>query len=136
MIRRLQAVKKDTGQSFAVKIIERANAAFDIEALKKEIDTMQRINHPNCIRLHDVFEEVRLLSLPAPPGRALRCTACANRVNVAWHRACSCGHTCACACWGADQRRVQWKIKCRAICWRVSGPGLSFQPSTFSSSLF
>ena len=66
MIRRLQAVKKDTGQSFAVKIIERANAAFDIEALKKEIDTMQRINHPNCIRLHDVFEEVRLLLLPAP----------------------------------------------------------------------
>ena len=63
MIRRLQAVKKDTGQSFAVKIIERANAAFDIEALKKEIDTMQRIDHPNCIHLHDIFVEEKYICL-------------------------------------------------------------------------
>jgi hypothetical protein len=39
----LQAKKRDTGLLYAVKIIERSNAAFDIEALKKEIDTMQRI---------------------------------------------------------------------------------------------
>jgi len=44
-------------------MIERANPAFDVEALRKEIDTMQRINHPNCIRLHDVFEEEKYICL-------------------------------------------------------------------------
>lgn len=38
-------------------MITRSDPAFDFEALRKEISTMQRINHPNCIRLHDVFEE-------------------------------------------------------------------------------
>ena len=58
-----QAQRKDSGKRFAVKMIERANPAFDVEALRKEIDTMQRINHPNCIRLHDVFEEEKYICL-------------------------------------------------------------------------
>mmetsp|Transcript_52818 Transcript_52818/g.85470 ORF Transcript_52818/g.85470 Transcript_52818/m.85470 type:complete len:665 (-) Transcript_52818:184-2178(-) len=58
-----EAQRKDSGKRFAVKMIERANPAFDVEALRKEIDTMQRINHPNCIRLHDVFEEEKYICL-------------------------------------------------------------------------
>ena len=44
-------------------MIERSNPAFDLEALRKEVVTMQRINHPNCIRLHDVFEEGNYICL-------------------------------------------------------------------------
>ena len=94
----LQAQHKDTGQSFAVKIIERANAAFDIEALKKEIETMQRINHPNCIRLHDVFEEVGLspVTSRSPSRDTWMCSVQTAVAPRAFMLACMC--VCVCVC--------------------------------------
>jgi len=62
-VRTYQAQENSTGKRYAVKMIKRENPAFDIEALRKEIDTMQRINHPNCIRLHHVFEEDEYICL-------------------------------------------------------------------------
>jgi serine/threonine protein kinase len=53
----------DTGKRFAVKMIELANPSFDLDALCKEIDTMQRIDHPNCIHLHDIFVEEKYICL-------------------------------------------------------------------------
>jgi serine/threonine protein kinase len=44
-------------------MIERSNPAFDLAALRKEVETMQLINHPNAIRLHDVFEEGNYICL-------------------------------------------------------------------------
>uniref|UniRef100_A0A0C3TT10 Protein kinase domain-containing protein n=1 Tax=Guillardia theta (strain CCMP2712) TaxID=905079 RepID=A0A0C3TT10_GUITC len=55
-----EAQHKHTGVRVAIKMIDRSNpgfVAFDADALRKEIATMHRINHRNCIRLHEVFEE-------------------------------------------------------------------------------
>ena len=40
----------------AIKMIDRNNAAFDLAALRKEVAVMQRIEHRNCIRLHEVSD--------------------------------------------------------------------------------
>lgn len=58
-----EAMDKRTGERFAVKIIDRQNPSFDGEALKKEIRIMQRIRHPNCIRLHGVYSDSQQIFL-------------------------------------------------------------------------
>ena len=58
-----QALKIETGRRYAVKMIDTTNRAFEMSALRKEIDTMQRIDHINCIHLHGVFEEDKYICL-------------------------------------------------------------------------
>ena len=49
---------KQTQQSFAIKIVTKAKLTHEDEvALKDEIAVLQELNHPNIIRLYDVFEE-------------------------------------------------------------------------------
>jgi len=54
---------KKTGQRVAIKMIDRNNKAFDLAALNKEVAVMQRIEHRNCIRLHEVLEEKHTICL-------------------------------------------------------------------------
>lgn len=54
-----QGVKKTTGESFAVKSIEKKKileTPRNLIALGKEIDILRRIHHPNVIKLYEVFE--------------------------------------------------------------------------------
>jgi len=49
---------KATGDSYAIKIVTKSKLSKEDEvALKDEIDVLQELQHPNIIRLYDVFEE-------------------------------------------------------------------------------
>jgi serine/threonine protein kinase len=49
---------KDTGGTFAIKIVNKAKLTPEDEsALKDEIQVLSELKHPNIIRLYDVFEE-------------------------------------------------------------------------------
>lgn len=49
---------KQSGESFAIKIVTKAKlTAEDEQALKDEIDVLSELKHSNIIRLYDVFEE-------------------------------------------------------------------------------
>jgi calcium/calmodulin-dependent protein kinase I len=49
---------KYTNESYAIKIVTKAKLTHEDEvALKDEIAVLQELNHPNIIRLFDVFEE-------------------------------------------------------------------------------
>mmetsp|Transcript_65940 Transcript_65940/g.162287 ORF Transcript_65940/g.162287 Transcript_65940/m.162287 type:complete len:475 (+) Transcript_65940:104-1528(+) len=50
-------VPKDGGPHVAIKIIDKKDAQFDKESLEQEIAIMKKVNHPNCIKLHEVFDE-------------------------------------------------------------------------------
>lgn len=58
-----EARHRQSGERFAIKMIDRNNPGFDGEALKKEIRIMQLINHPNCIRLHEVYHDTGMICL-------------------------------------------------------------------------
>lgn len=49
---------RQTGDSFAIKIVTKAKLSHEDEvALKDEIAVLKELDHPNIIRLYDVFEE-------------------------------------------------------------------------------
>jgi calcium/calmodulin-dependent protein kinase I len=49
---------KKTGESYAIKIVTKSKLTHEDEvALKDEIDILQELQHPNIIRLYDVFDE-------------------------------------------------------------------------------
>lgn len=51
-------VHKQTGNSFAIKIVTKAKLTLeDEEALKEEISVLRELKHPHIIRLYDVFDE-------------------------------------------------------------------------------
>lgn len=50
-------IPKDGGQNVAVKIIDKKDAQFDKDSLEQEIAIMKKVDHPNCIKLHEVFDE-------------------------------------------------------------------------------
>eukprot|EP01130_Rhizamoeba_saxonica_P018482 TRINITY_DN925_c1_g1_i1.p1 TRINITY_DN925_c1_g1~~TRINITY_DN925_c1_g1_i1.p1 ORF type:complete len:458 (-),score=129.19 TRINITY_DN925_c1_g1_i1:38-1411(-) len=52
-----KGIKNGTNEEFAIKIIEMNTNEDEIELLRREIDIMQRLEHPNIIKLLDVFEE-------------------------------------------------------------------------------
>jgi len=47
---------KVTGESCAIKILERDHPEFSRSDLRKEIDMMRKVKHQGCIQLFDVFE--------------------------------------------------------------------------------
>ena len=49
-----RAEHRETGNKVAIKIIDRKHDASDAESLAQEISCMQRIEHPNCVMLHEV----------------------------------------------------------------------------------
>lgn len=50
-------VPKDGSPNVAIKIIDKKDAQFDKESLEQEIAIMKKVEHPNCIKLHEVFDE-------------------------------------------------------------------------------
>ena len=63
-----QCVNRETGEKFAMKIIEKKkfmlnHASRRGEALMDEVRILQRLNHPHIIAIHDVFETERQLYL-------------------------------------------------------------------------
>jgi serine/threonine protein kinase len=53
-----EGTQKETGCSYAIKIVSKAKFLKGEEAkLKEEISIMQELKHPNIIRLYDVFTE-------------------------------------------------------------------------------
>uniref|UniRef100_A0A7S0VHK2 Protein kinase domain-containing protein n=1 Tax=Hemiselmis tepida TaxID=464990 RepID=A0A7S0VHK2_9CRYP len=50
-------VPKDGSPNVAIKIIDKKDAQFDKESLEQEIAIMKKVDHPNCIKLHEVFDE-------------------------------------------------------------------------------
>jgi calcium/calmodulin-dependent protein kinase I len=53
-----EGTSKKSGSSYAVKIVTKSKLTKeDEEALKDEIGILTAMNHPNIIRLYDVFEE-------------------------------------------------------------------------------
>lgn len=53
---------RETGQWCAVKSIKK-NKVTELETLKREITILQKVKHPNIIRLIDVYEDERYLHL-------------------------------------------------------------------------
>jgi len=54
----IEATKKETGESFAVKIVAKSKLTNEDEiALKDEITILMELQHQHIIRLYDVFEE-------------------------------------------------------------------------------
>jgi calcium-dependent protein kinase len=58
------AVRKSDGKDFAVKSIskerffhQRKHRDKYVEAFKQEIEILKSLDHPNCIKLHQVFED-------------------------------------------------------------------------------
>jgi calcium/calmodulin-dependent protein kinase I len=52
------ATSKINGEKFAVKVVNRASLPKDDEeALKSEVEILQKIKHPNIVKLVDFFEE-------------------------------------------------------------------------------
>jgi len=50
-------IPKDGGPRVAIKILDKKDAQFDADSLQQEIAIMKKVNHPNCIKLHEVFDE-------------------------------------------------------------------------------
>lgn len=54
----IEATKKSSGESFAVKVVTKAKLTKEDEvALKDEIQVLRELQHPHIIRLYDVYEE-------------------------------------------------------------------------------
>jgi len=47
--------RRSDGEQYAVKMIDKVETPVD--AIKKEAATLQRLNHPNIVKIHDVFFE-------------------------------------------------------------------------------
>jgi len=52
-----EGIHKDSGSRVAIKIVDKKDAVFDAESLELEIATMKKVTHPNCVHLHEVFDE-------------------------------------------------------------------------------
>jgi len=52
-----RCVNKNTGDSFAVKIIAKNQSEDEINLLKREIDIMSKLKHDHIIQLFDVYDE-------------------------------------------------------------------------------
>eukprot|EP00281_Chroomonas_sp_CCMP1168_P026737 CAMPEP_0206254450 /NCGR_PEP_ID=MMETSP0047_2-20121206/23697_1 /ASSEMBLY_ACC=CAM_ASM_000192 /TAXON_ID=195065 /ORGANISM="Chroomonas mesostigmatica_cf, Strain CCMP1168" /LENGTH=490 /DNA_ID=CAMNT_0053680737 /DNA_START=107 /DNA_END=1576 /DNA_ORIENTATION=- len=52
-----EGVHKESGRHVAIKIVDKKDAVFDAESLEQEIATMKKVSHPNCVQLHEVYDE-------------------------------------------------------------------------------
>ena len=56
-------VHKPTGRKVAVKVIDKANVDVNKESLKTEIRILKEVDHPNIVKLLDVYESPRKVYL-------------------------------------------------------------------------
>ena len=53
-----------TGERFAVKILSKKNMSEeDLLSMEQEIEILKQIDHPNIVKLNDVFEDERHICL-------------------------------------------------------------------------
>jgi serine/threonine protein kinase len=52
-----EATRKEDGNKFAVKIVEKTLIQEDIKLLKREIEIMKKVNHVNILKLIEIFED-------------------------------------------------------------------------------
>eukprot|EP00960_Hanusia_phi_P063610 765521-Hanusia_phi.AAC.4 len=48
---------RDKGTRVAIKIVDKWMNSFHQSSLEQEIQTMMKVSHPNCIRLHEVYDQ-------------------------------------------------------------------------------
>lgn len=51
-----EAVDRQTGDTVAIKVVERCRYQYGDKSLKRETDILKKVNHPNCIRLYNIVE--------------------------------------------------------------------------------
>lgn len=57
-------VNKKTGEKVAIKIIQKGQLnEEDLMALQNEIEIMANVDHPNIVKLYDIFEDTNTYSL-------------------------------------------------------------------------
>jgi calcium-dependent protein kinase len=53
----VEGTKKKSGEKFAIKCIKKTMVeGDDIKLLRREIHIMKKVNHPNILKLFEVFE--------------------------------------------------------------------------------
>lgn len=53
-----KGIKKATNEDFAVKIIDKTNLESDDQlALQTEVEILSQIDHPNIVKLHEIYDE-------------------------------------------------------------------------------
>jgi len=52
-----KCTKTVDGEDFAVKVIEKEALKEDIKLLQREVDIMKKVDHPNILRLHEIYED-------------------------------------------------------------------------------
>lgn len=52
----VEATSKKDGEKYAVKIIEKNMIQDDIKLLRREIEIMKKVSHPNILKLHEIYE--------------------------------------------------------------------------------
>jgi len=52
-----EATRKDDGEKYAVKIVEKTLIQEDIKLLKREIEIMKKVDHVNILKLIEIFED-------------------------------------------------------------------------------
>jgi len=57
------AVHKKTGRKYAIKIIEKSNVGADLNRLQTEIKILKQVDHPNIIKLKDLYETPDMLAI-------------------------------------------------------------------------
>jgi serine/threonine protein kinase len=60
------ATEKATGRKLAVKIIDKSNIDVSKESLKVEVTVMKKLDHPNAVKLVDLYESPRRVYLVLP----------------------------------------------------------------------
>ena len=59
-----EATSKETGKKVAVKVIDKKKQDDEqLVLLQREISIMKKHDHPNIVKLYDVFDEDRTISL-------------------------------------------------------------------------
>jgi serine/threonine protein kinase len=68
-----KATERATGKKYAIKRIQKDEEGVDIELLKREIYIMKKVDHPNILKLFEVYEDedyfflvLELYAFPSP----------------------------------------------------------------------
>ena len=56
-------VSKENGQSYALKIIDKSSVGEQTKMLKREVDILSGVEHPNVVRLFEIYESSAKLFL-------------------------------------------------------------------------